>query len=313
MYSGFDLGLEVNTPSSPWCTLSGRILWVQGTGSSVSTLMSYSPRCTTGRQLVLSEFLTCQWLQFTQHFAWLNCCAFCGWCRVGDSMLKLLPCVQMHPMLERVVRVGCLAFWTANSFNSSTAQWPCSYHLPPRRRSTACQNATFPQSWLGILLWAKDELKVIVSGGLKLNGFWRAGRLCDTCLWLYNMRIHIYIYTYICTHICTCVHIYMYVCLHVCVYVRRMHTCRHRMIFVLTRLKVNSRLPSNVEEELVTLAMEQVEAEKCQAVCWWRSDFEILSGDLPRYVAEDCRSSLWFGARWFGWVVWCCNAAVARN
>eukprot|EP00434_Breviolum_minutum_P028155 symbB.v1.2.024910.t1/scaffold2390.1/size80330/9 len=31
---------------------------------------------------------------------------------------------------------------------------------------------------------------------------------------------------------------------------------------------VNSRLPSNVEEELVTLAMEQVEAEKCQAVCW---------------------------------------------
>ena len=62
-----------------------------------------------------------------------------------------------------------------------------------------------------------------------------------------------------------CIHICTYICMHVCVYVRHMHTCRHRMI---TRLKVNSRLPSNVEEELVTLAMEQVEAEKCQAVCW---------------------------------------------
>jgi len=27
---------------------------------------------------------------------------------------------------------------------------------------------------------------------------------------------------------------------------------------------VNSRLPSNVEEELVTLAMEQVEAQRCR-------------------------------------------------
>ena len=71
-----------------------------------------------------------------------------------------------------------------------------------------------------------------------------------------------YIYIYICIHICT------YICMRVCVHVRHMHTCRHRMIFVLTRLKVNSRLPSNVEEELVTLAMEQVEAEKRQAVCW---------------------------------------------
>lgn len=71
-------------------------------------------------------------------------------------------------------------------------------------------------------------------------------------------------------YVCTLIYIYInqYVCMHVCVYVRHMHTCRHRMIFVLTRLKVNSRLPSNVEEELVTLAMEQVEAEKCQAVCW---------------------------------------------
>lgn len=64
-------------------------------------------------------------------------------------------------------------------------------------------------------------------------------------------------------------HVYDYIiCVYICVFVGRMHTCRHRMIFVLTRLKVNSRLPSNVEEELVTLAMEQVEAEKCQAVCW---------------------------------------------
>lgn len=136
----------------------------------------------------------------------------------------------------------------------------------------------------------KMNWKRLFREGSKLNGFWRAGQLYDTYLWLYDMRIYTCIYS-----------------------VRHIHTCRHRMTFVLTRLKVNSRLPSNVEEELVTLAMEQVEAEKCQAVRWWRSDFEILSGDVPRHVAEDCRSSLWFGARWFGWVVWCCNAAVARN